>query len=71
MQSQTDRHIVETGDGRLLCTVCGARAEYRKRKRFLSRHPKLCLERKEFTSQVAQGTRHLDDLDSNEGVSRV
>ena len=66
-----DARITDDLSGYLICTVCGARAEYRKRKRFLARHPRLCLERRQFTSQVAQRTRHLDDLETNEGVSRV
>ena len=46
------------------CT-CGARAGKKDRSRFLRRHPGKCSDREGFTRQVAQGTRHLDDLERN------
>ena len=44
---------------------CGAKSGRDGHTRFLSRHPKLCLARRAFTHQLAQTTRHLDDLETN------
>ncbi len=46
----------------LVCTVCGATCTERKdMRRFERRHPALCAERKEYTKQLAQGTRAVED----------
>jgi hypothetical protein len=43
------------------CLVCGAVCNEKKHeKRFRKRHPALCRERKEFTAQLAKGTRSVD-----------
>ena len=44
--------------------VCSCGAECRERKdivRFLRRHPRLCSERREYTKQLARGTRCVED----------
>lgn len=48
-------------DGYLVCT-CGARAPDTSSaaKRFQTRHPGKCTERKEFTRQLATGTKSVD-----------
>jgi hypothetical protein len=51
--------------GEVMCS-CGARAEAKDRRRFLSRHPKLCSERRRFSQQLANGTRSVDDQDKRE-----
>jgi hypothetical protein len=47
--------------GELVCT-CGAKAQDNssESKRFKKRHPGKCSERRDFTKQLAQGTRSVD-----------
>lgn len=49
---------------------CGAKAPPKDRKRFLARHPKMCSERREFTRQLAQGTRCVDDVQAKKDSDR-
>lgn len=47
-------------DGRYVCPNCAATAEPKHKARFMKRHPALCTKRKEFTKQLAAGTRSVD-----------
>lgn len=49
--------------GAIQCS-CGSKAEPKDRNRFLKRHPRICSERREFTKQIARGTRCVDDEDA-------
>ena len=42
---------------------CGASARKSEVKRFLSRHPRICSERRRFAQQLAQGTRCVEGTD--------
>ena len=44
----------------LRCPSCGATCDPKDRKRFASRHPKLCTARRDFNRQLAQGTRSTE-----------
>ena len=46
------------------CT-CGAKEMRGKGLRFLRRHPGPCFARRAFNRELAQTTRHLDDLEVN------
>lgn len=60
--------VMLTRGGLLVCEYCLAQAKNTpsERGRFLKRHPKLCLERREFWRQLAQGTRSVDDQEIHE-----
>lgn len=54
---------IPTGPTRpvMTCSSCGATCREAKHLgRFTRRHPRLCTKRKEFTAQLAAGTRSVD-----------
>jgi hypothetical protein len=55
---------IDLSTGQLVCT-CGARSGKNGVNRFNSRHPEMCSSRREWARQLAKGTRHIDDLETN------
>lgn len=57
--------VIELRGNQYLRCDCGAQCRQGSNKslRFIARHPKLCSERKDFTKQLAQGVRSVEDLD--------
>lgn len=58
MPNQVTLTLVD-GKQMLVCD-CGAKAFHSEYKRFNSRHPRICNERKVFAKQLAGGTRCVD-----------
>lgn len=54
----------------MTCPVCGAKCKDTSKEfaRFARRHPRLCKERRDFTRQIAQTTRSVDDEDPIKGM---
>jgi len=48
-------------DGKVWTCSCGAKSGKDGLKRFLSRHPATCSKRREFSKQLAAGTRSVED----------
>ena len=67
--SVTFTHIVATDPdtGGVVCS-CGASSPRNGACRFLSRHPRLCTERRNIAHQLAQGVRCVDDPDAPDAV---
>jgi hypothetical protein len=65
--SKPDLYVVtfDSDANQYVCS-CGATCTPRDRKRFQSRHPKLCSERRAFSMRLAQGVRSVEDADRQE-----